>query len=78
MLSGICMGSGTPRSKTISARDSSARTFRSIFQSGTARLTLVGPLGPFLGGRGQFIVLFCLCASKKKIQDKIKSQTAEA
>ena len=74
-------GSGTPRPKTISARDSSARTFRPIFQSGTARPTLVGPLGPFFyfyfifsggGGRGgggagagQFIILFCLCASKK-------------
>ena len=48
------MGSGTPRPKTISARDSSARTFRPIFQSGTARPTLVGPLGPFffLGGGG--------------------------
>ena len=72
---GIIDGSGTPRSKTISARDSSVRTFRPIFQSGTARPTLVGPLGPFIylftyffwgGGRGgQFIFLFCLCASKQ-------------
>ena len=39
----------------ISTRDSSARTFRPIFQSGTARPTLVGPLGPFyfyIGGGG--------------------------
>ena len=61
-------GSGTPRPKTISARDSSAQTFRPIFQSGTARPTIVGLLGPFLlffvvvGGGGN--VLFCLCASK--------------
>ena len=40
-------GSGTPRPKTISARDSSAQTIRPIFQSGTPRPTLVGPLGPF-------------------------------
>ena len=43
----IFPGSGTPRPKTISARDSSARTFWPIFQSGTARPTLVGLLGPF-------------------------------
>ena len=68
------VGSGTSRPINISARDSSARTFRPIFQSGTAQPTLVGPLGPFfyfyfiffffLGGGG-FIVLFCLCASKQ-------------
>ena len=68
-------GSGTPRPKTISAWDSSARTFRPIFQSGTVQPTLVGLLGPcfyfylsFLGvgwGWGQFIVLFGLCASKQ-------------
>ena len=52
-------GSGTPRPKTVSARDSSARTFRPIFQSRTAWPTLVGPLGPFffLGGMGG--LLFC-------------------
>ena len=43
----VLRGSGTPRPKTISARDSSARTFRPIFQSGTARPILVGLLGPF-------------------------------
>ena len=43
----IIKGSGTPRPKTISARDSSAQTIRPNFQSGTARPTLVGPLGPF-------------------------------
>ena len=32
-------GSGTPRPKTISARDSSAQTIRPILQSGTARPT---------------------------------------
>ena len=41
-------GSGTPQPKTILARDSSARRFWPIFQSGAARPTLVGPLGPFL------------------------------
>ena len=46
-LSTDCEGSGTPRPKTISARDSSAQTIRPIFQSGTARPTLLGPLGPF-------------------------------
>ena len=38
-------GSVTPRPKTISARDSSARTFRPIFQSETARPTLVWKTG---------------------------------
>ena len=61
------------------------RTIRPIFQSETARPTLVGPLGPFffiyfffLGGgggwvgRGQFIVVFCLCASKQDSRNFIK------
>ena len=61
-------GSGTSRPKTISAWDSSARTLRSIFQSGTARPTLVGPLGPFFffflfffwggGGRGTNLLFY--------------------
>ena len=58
-------GSGTPRPKTISARDSSARTFRPIFQSGTARPTLVGPLGPFFffwgGGGGNLLLYSVMC-----------------
>ena len=68
-------GSGTPRPKTISARDSSAQTIRPIFQSGTARHTLVGPLGPFFffffffwGGGGGYISLFCLCALKTRLK----------
>ena len=44
---GVYKGSGTPRPKTILARDSSARTLRPIFKSGTAQPTLVGLLGPF-------------------------------
>ena len=69
-------GSGTPRPKTISARDSSAQTFRPIFQSGTARPTLMGPLGPFFyfyyffffwgggwgrGGGWQFFFILFMC-----------------
>ena len=66
-------GSGTPGPKTISVRDSSAWTFRPIFQSGTARPTLVGPLGPFFCGvGGQFIVLFCLVASKLCLNYELK------
>ena len=72
-LSPAGRGSGTPRPKTISARDSSARTFRSIFQSGTARPTLVGLLGPFFlfiffGGWGWGNLLFYsvyICSSKQ-------------
>ena len=72
-------GSGTPRPKTISARDSSARTFRPIFQSGTARPTLMGPLGPFFyfyfffleGGVGEqfivFILFMCIKTRFKKL-----------
>ena len=68
------VGSGTPRPKTISARDSSARTFRPIFQSGTARPTLVGPLGPFFfffgGGKGAIyccILFMCIKTRFKKL-----------
>ena len=71
-------GSGTPRPKTISARDSSARTFRPIFQSGTARPTLVGLLGPcfyflfifFGSGLGAiycFILFMCIKTRFKKL-----------
>ena len=68
-------GSGTPRPKTISARDSSARTFRPIFQSGTARPTLVGPLGPFfyylfLGGGGN-LLLNSVYVHQNKIQETL-------
>ena len=52
-------GSGTPRPEIISARDSSARTFRPIFQSGTARPTLVGPLGPFFNF--YYILFYFIC-----------------
>ena len=74
-------GSGTPRPKTISARDSSDRMFRPIFQSGTARPPLVGPLGPFfylfiyyyylffLGGGAIycFILFMCIKTRFKKL-----------
>ena len=40
------VGSGSSRTKTISAQDDSAETPRPIFQSGTARTTFVGRLGP--------------------------------
>ena len=73
----ICMqivkGFGTPRPKTILAQDSSARTFWPIFQSGTARLTLVGPLGSFFflgGGMGAihcFILFLCIKTRFKKL-----------
>ena len=71
------LGSGTPRPKTISARDSSARTFRPIFQSGTARPTMVGPLGPFFynfffgGGEGKLLFYSVLCASKQDLRNVI-------
>ena len=65
------MGSGTPRPKTISARDSSARTIRPIFQFGTARPTLVGPLGPLFLGDGVsiycFILFMCIKTRFKKL-----------
>ena len=74
--------SGTPRPKTISARDSSARTFRPIFQSGTARPTLVGPLGPFFfyfffffffffGGGGGNLLLYSVYVHQNKIQETL-------
>ena len=72
-------GSGTPRPKTISARDSSARTFRPIFQSGTARPTLVGLLGPFFfyflfiiffGGGGN-LLLYSVYVHQNKIQETL-------
>ena len=70
---------GTPRPKTISARDSSARTFRTIFQSGTARPTLVGPLGPFfflfsvffLGGGGGNLLFYSVYVHQNKIQETL-------
>ena len=69
-------GSGTPRPKTISARDSSARTFRPIFQSGTARPTCVGPLGLFYffifyflgGGRGK-LSFYSVYVHQNKVQE---------
>ena len=80
-------GSGTPRPKTISARDSSARTSRPIFQSGTARPTLVGPLGPFIylfiyflflfiyfffgGGGGGNLLFYSVYVNQNKIQDTV-------
>ena len=80
-------GSGTPRPKTISARDSSARTFRPIFQPGTARPTLVGPLGPFLfiyffifffifflwggGGGGGILLFYSVYLNQNKIQETL-------
>ena len=77
------VGSGTPRPKTISARDFSARTFRPIFQSGTARPTLVGLLGPFfyflfifffsfffLGGGGN-LLFYSVYVHQNKIQETI-------
>ena len=75
----ILNGSGTPRPKTISARDSSARMFRSIFQSGTARPTLVGPLGPFFiyfffwggeGGGGN-VLFYSVYVHQNKIQQTL-------
>ena len=77
-------GSGTPRPKTISARDSSAQTIRPIFQSGTARPTLVGPLGPFFfflffwgggGGGGGGVIYFYILfmCFKKKTQETFLS-----
>ena len=79
-MSSVFGGSGTPRPKTISARDSSARTFRPIFQSGTARPTLVGLLGPlffifylsFLGGWGGGNLLFySVYVHQNKIQETL-------
>ena len=67
-------GSGTPRPKTISARDSSAQTFRPIFQSGTARPSLVGPLGPFFfffwGGGGN-LLFYSVNVHKIKVQETL-------
>ena len=79
MLTGRFGGSGTPRPKTISARDSSARTFRSIFQSGTDRPTLVGLLGPcfyflfiFLGGGvGGNLLFYSVYVHQNKIQETL-------
>ena len=76
-------GSGTPRPKTISARDSSAWTFRPIFQSGTPRPTSVGPLGQFYfihlflfffwgGGRvGGNLLLYSVYVHQNKIQETL-------
>ena len=53
-------GSGTPRPKTISTQDSSAQTFRPIFQSGTATAR---PIYFFCGGGGAvycFILFMCV------------------
>ena len=44
-------------------------TPRPIFQSGTPRPTLVGPLAPFIFFHcfGDLLFLLCLCASKQKL-----------
>ena len=73
-------GSGTLRPKTISARDSSAQTFRPIFQSGTARPTLVGPLCPFFfiifwgvggGGGGGQLIFYSVYVHQNKIHKSL-------
>ena len=64
------MGSETPRPKTISAR-----TIRPIFQSGTARPTLVGPLGPFFlflfRGLGVNLLFYSVYVHQNKIQETL-------
>ena len=81
-ITGRSYGSGTPRPKTISARDSSARTFRPIFQSGTARPTLVGLLGPFFlffhlsffwegGGLGGNLLFYSVYVHQNKILETL-------
>ena len=69
-------GSGTPRPKTISDRDSSARTFRPILQPGTARPTLVGLLGPFFffwlgGGGGANKLFYSVYVHQNNIQEAL-------
>ena len=70
ILASYPQGSGTPRPKTISAR-----TFRPIFQSGTARPTLVGPLGPFyyyyFGGGGGNLLFYSVYVHQNKIQEPL-------